>query len=135
MGRYFSKVMPKAIFPGSPNARIASNEARLVIAPRGQNPKGRAVGFGRRQGGRRLLMGEVDYQAAVPQPEIDLIPVKDYDAGARFLREEFVTMEQLDQDPNQGVNFGEIPEKLLSIAPFAIGAVILYALVKGVRTS
>ncbi len=135
MGRYsIGSAVKKPMFPGV-NYRIASNEARLVPAPKGQGPKGRALGFGRRQDGRRFLMGEVDYQAAVPQPEIDLIPVKDYDAGGRFLREEFVTMEQLDQDPIQGANLGAINEKLLTIAPFAIGALVLYALVKGVRVS
>jgi hypothetical protein len=117
----------KVTLPGYPNARIASNESRLVPAPKHAQPKGRARNFG-----RRLLMGDLDYQAAVQQPEIDLIPVRDYDAGAKFLQEEFVTLEQLDQNEvNDAVlSLGGITDDILKYAPYAIGAVAALLLVQ-----
>jgi hypothetical protein len=77
-------------------------------------------------------MGDLDYQAAVQQPEIDLIPVRDYDAGARFLKEEFVTLEQLDQNEvNDAVlSLGGITDDILKYAPYAIGAVAALLLVQ-----
>jgi hypothetical protein len=127
MGRY--AITPREWKPSQPSAlnRIANNEARLVPAPKHANPKGRARGFGRRQ-----LMGDLDFQAAVQQPEIDLIPVRDYDAGARFLKEEFVTLEQLDQNEvNDSVmNLGGITDDILKYAPYAIGAVAALLLIQ-----
>jgi hypothetical protein len=128
MGRY--AISPRASKPSPPWAlnRIANNEARLVPAPKHANPKGRARNFG-----RRLLMGDLDYQAAVQQPEIDLIPVRDYDAGARFLKEEFTTLEQFDQDPinhRQGATLGGITDDILKYAPYAIGAVAALLLIQ-----
>jgi hypothetical protein len=77
-------------------------------------------------------MGDLDYQAAVQQPEIDLIPVRDYDAGAKFLQEEFVTLEQLDQNEvNDAVlSLGGITDDILKYAPYAIGAVAALLLVQ-----
>ena len=126
MGRYWvSEPKTKAMIPGL--NRVANNEARLVPAPKHANPRGRARGFGRRQ-----LMGDLDYQAAVQQPEIDLIPVRDYDAGARLLKEEFVTLEQLDQNEvNDAVlSLGGITDDILKYAPYAIGAVAALLLVQ-----
>jgi hypothetical protein len=72
------------------------------------------------KGGRLYGLGqeEEDYQAPIPEPEIDLIPVKQYDVrtGGRY-------------QP-----LGEINSTLATVVGYGVLGLIVWGLMKGVRT-
>lgn len=116
MGRYFNRGVRRGK-PSWVNYGIARTEPRLVPAPKGQQPRGRALGHG-----RRLLLGEGDYQAPIPEPEIALIDVRDYPAGKLFTEE-----------GREGL--GEISTTTASLIGYGVLGLLVYGLMKGVRVS